>query len=159
MKAFMILISAMAIGVWMDRSVLLAGSMEMGSMEHMKHSGKENYNLSAAKLGTYKKSEFWSKKKLFLLKAPLVPVTPGVARFEVSVYGPENQLLKEAEITKAAYEMIGMKMDDSDVSVEKVKPGVFQLVFPVSMPGFWKVVMEIKEDGHQDTGYIKFVTR
>jgi len=146
---------------------LFAGSMEHSMGAHpMKGASHQAMNgdhgkmdMKPATLGTYKKSVFWTKGKHMKLKAPLVPVTPGIARFEVQVLGKSGELLEDAKLSNARYEMPGMKMDLPEVSVRSVRPGVFQLVFPVPMAGFWKVHMSVRSQGMDEKGTLKFVTK
>jgi len=138
---------------------LMAESMKHHSGHSMAMGQDKKMDMKPAKLGKYKKSKFWTKSKRVMIKAPLVPVTPGIARFEVQLLGKKGNLLTKAKITSARFEMPGMKMDLPKVAVRQTKPGFFQLVFPVPMAGFWKVHMMILSDGQTEQGTLKFVTK
>jgi len=153
MKVRLLMVGVLSL-FWVS-SVAFASTME--SPQH--HTEGEKMDMKPAKLGTYKKSEFWTKRKNFLIKAPLVPVTPGIARFEVQLVGRDSKLLQDAQILQVKYKMSGMTMELPDVAVRKVRPGVFELVFPIHMAGFWKVELVISSAHRTDEGTIKFVTK
>ncbi|MDX2470656.1 MAG: hypothetical protein QNL04_08790 [SAR324 cluster bacterium] len=145
---------------------LMAGDMNMsghkmaGMPPHAGMKGMSDHeNMTPSKLGKYKKTEFESKRKHFLVHAPLVPMSNGWGQFEITITDKIGGPINFAKIGHATFEMPGMKMDVTQVKVTHIKGNKWKLGLPIQMPGFWKIKLPITAGTIEDTVYIKFVSK
>lgn len=140
---------------------LFALPLPLFAMSHGDHSGMEmKQTQEPAKLGAYKKTEYWSKNKKFKVLAPMVPVGQGMAEFTIAVLGSDGAPATKAEVVSAKYFMPGMEMDLPKVQVERTEQkGQFKLRFPVTMNGFWKLELQLKQGSVSDKATLKFITK
>ena len=119
----------------------------------------DHENMAPSKLGTYRKSEFESKRKHFLVHAPLVPMSNGWGQFEITITDKIGGAIKGGRIGHATFAMPGMKMDLPAVKVTHLGKNKWKLGLPIQMPGMWKIKLPISMGTIEDTVYIKFVSK
>lgn len=137
-------------------------ALPIAAMSHGDHSGngQESMKLGMAKLGPFKKSEYWSRRKHFKVKAPLVPISRGMAEFKVTVVGRDNVPATEVKLTDAALFMPGKKLNLPKVQVDQTdQEGQFLLRFPVTEAGYWKLKLTLNLGGVSDQATIKFIVK
>lgn len=152
MKTFL---SSLTLALVLFSAPLQAADMDHGAMGGMDH----KQMMQPAQLGENKKSEIFSKRQSFMLGLPQVPVTPGVARLEVTLLGRDQRVIQDGELKSASFEMPGMTMDLPPVAYKKLANGKYELVLQIPMAGLWKLHLLFGSGDVSDEFVVKFVTK
>ncbi|OGH00380.1 MAG: hypothetical protein A2600_10405 [Candidatus Lambdaproteobacteria bacterium RIFOXYD1_FULL_56_27] len=140
---------------------LFCAPLQAAEMDHSQMQGGLDHKqmMQPAQLGENKKSEIFSHNKSFMLGLDQVPVTPGVARFQVALLGRDQRLIQDGELKSASFEMPGMTMELAPVAIKKVANGTFELVLQIPMAGLWKLHLLFSSGDISDEFVVKFVTK
>lgn len=124
--------------------------MKMGSMDAV---------TMKAKLGPGKKKEFRSKNKHFVLRANMVPKTPGLAEFTILLTTNDGKPLDQSAKVDGNVKMPGMPQHLPPLTVQRVSDSEWKLSVPLPDAGMWKIYLDVEDQGVQDVVIVKFVTK
>ncbi len=137
-----------------------ADSHNTHGMAHDKmQMGSHQDQMKSVKLGPGKKSKFKSKKKNFLAYSNLLPLTPGWAVFKTKLTTKSGKDLSPKAKVTGSFEMPGMAMDLPPVKIKRLSASEWELSLQIPMAGYWKVHLDIENEGIKDRVDVKFVTK
>ena len=125
----------------------------------MDHDKMDHDKMTPVKLVPAKKSESKSKNRHFLAYSDLVPEIPGWAVFKTRLTTKAGKDLSPDAKISGTLEMPGMAMDSPPVKIKRLSPSEWELSFQIPMAGFWKVHLDVENEGTKDRVDVKFVTK